>query len=98
MKYGFMGKNIKLKTCFALAGSNSEGMRLPEDVKTIDDLLRHIGGGIGFTFVDPDSGRIEDDLEIILNNREIWFYPEALNRELQDGDIVEIYLLPLGGG
>ncbi|MFH0845730.1 MAG: hypothetical protein V1930_09635 [Pseudomonadota bacterium] len=93
-----MARKIKLQTCFALARSDSERMVLPEVVKTVSDLLSYMGGKIDFSFTDPGSGRIEDDLEIILNNKDIWFYPEALNRELQDGDIVEIYLLPLGGG
>ena len=93
-----MGKIIKLRTCFALPGHSSDDLDIPEGVKTILDLITHMGGEINYNFLDPKTGRIEDDLEIILNQKEIWFHPEALNTQLEDGDIVEIYLLPLGGG
>ena len=92
------GKIIKLQTCFALAGQDSDDLALPGDVKTMLDLLAHIGGEIDYNFLDPKTNRIEDDLEIILNQKEIWFYPKALDTELKDGDIVEVYLFPLGGG
>jgi hypothetical protein len=67
-------------------------------VKTVGDLLGNIGGQIEYSFINPESGQLEEDLEIIVNKKEIWFYPDALNTPLQDGDVVEIYLLPLGGG
>jgi molybdopterin converting factor small subunit len=93
-----MGTRISLKTCFALPDSASEGMPLPEGVETVGDLINHIGGQIEYSFMDPESGHLEEDLEIIVNKKEIWFYPDALNTPLQDGDVVEVYLLPLGGG
>jgi hypothetical protein len=93
-----MGKEIILKTCFGISGSDSNRFALPQDVKTFKDLLAHIGGKIDFNFVDPETGRVEEDLEIILNEKDIWFYPDAMGTELKDGDVVEIYLLPLGGG
>ena len=73
-------------------------MSLPESVNTVGDLLGYIGGQIEFSFIHPESGQLEEDLEIIVNKKEIWFYPDALNTPLQDDDVVEIYLLPLGGG
>lgn len=93
-----MRTKITLKTCFALPGSDSEMRSLPESVETVEDLLSYIGGKIEYSFIDPESGHLEEDLEIIVNKKEIWFYPTALNMPLQDGDLVEIYLLPLGGG
>ena len=93
-----MGVKIKLQTCFALSGSDTETMTLPEGVETVADLLSHMGREINFSFFDPGSGNLEEDLEIIVNNKEVWFYPAALKTPLHDGDIVEIYLLPLGGG
>jgi putative ubiquitin-RnfH superfamily antitoxin RatB of RatAB toxin-antitoxin module len=94
-----MGKRIALHTSFALPGSGSDDtMMLPEGVETVADLLGHMGDQINFKFFDLETGRLEEDLEIILNEKEIWFYPSALNTPLQDGDKVEIYLLPLGGG
>jgi len=91
-------RQIKLKTCFAIAGQDSDDLVLPEDINTIQDLISHIGDKIDYDFLDPETGGIENDLEIKLNQKEIWFYTKALNSELKDGDIVEIYLLPLGGG
>jgi sulfur carrier protein ThiS len=93
-----MGKRIALQTSFALPGSGSDTMTLPEGVETVADLLGHMGDHIHFTFLDFETGSLEEDLEIILNGKEIWFYPSALNTPLQDGDKVEVYLLPLGGG
>ena len=93
-----MGTSISLQTCFAIPGSESKRMSLPEGVKTVGDLLCNIGGQIEYSFINPESGQLEEDLEIIINKKEIWFYPDALNTPLQDGDVVEIYLLPLGGG
>lgn len=93
-----METTISLKTCFALPETSTEKMPLPEGVKTVGDLISYIGGQIEYSFMDPESGQLEEDLEIIVNKKEIWFYPAALNTPLQDGDVVEIYLLPLGGG
>ncbi len=93
-----MGIEIRLQTCFALQDPGSEMMTLPEGINTVGDLLRHMGGQTNFTFLDPETGEPEEALEIILNGKEIWFYPSALDTALKDGDKVEIYLLPLGGG
>lgn len=71
---------------------------LPEGVETVRDLLEDMGSQIGFNFIDLKTGELEEDLEIIINGKEVWFYPSALATNLNDGDIVEIYLLPLGGG
>ncbi|MFC1819643.1 hypothetical protein ACFLZG_00965 [Thermodesulfobacteriota bacterium] len=93
-----MGIAVKIKTCFALAGSGSEEMIVPSGIETIKDLMLHIGKENGFNFIDPESGVLEKDLEILVNGKEIWFYASALERLLQEGDAIEIYLLPLGGG
>ena len=93
-----MGIMINLKTCFALPGSGSGLLELPEDVETVGNLLEHMGGQIGLNFIDIKTGELEEDLEIKLNGKEVWFYPSALDTKLNDDDIVEIYLLPLGGG
>lgn len=93
-----MGKTITLRTCFALDGSDSGEMSVPSGVETIKELLLYIGKESGFDFIDTKSGVLENDLEIIVNGKEIWFYASALERPLLDGDVIEIYLLPLGGG
>ena len=93
-----MGIEIKLQTCFALHDPGSESMTLPEGINTVGDLLQYMGTQTNFTFLDQETGEPEEDLEIILNGKEVWFYPSALDTVLEDGDRVEIYLLPLGGG
>ena len=93
-----MGKKIALQTSFALPGSGSGAIPLPEGVETVGDLLSNMGKKINFKFFDLETGSLEEDLEIILNGKEVWFYPAALNTPLKDGDKVEVYLLPLGGG
>lgn len=93
-----MGIGIKLQTCFALPDSGLEITDLPEEVEKVRDLLRYVGKQIGFEFIDASTGELEEDLEIIINNKEVWFYPTKLDTVLKDGDTVEIYLLPLGGG
>ena len=66
-----METRISLKTCFALPGSDSERMPLPEGVGTVGDLINYIGGQIEYSFINPESGQLEEDLEIILNKKEI---------------------------
>ena len=93
-----MGTKINLQTCFALSGSDSEVLTLPEGVKTVSDFLGHMGREIDFNFIHPETGQVEEELDIILNGKEIWFHPKGLDTPLQDGCILEIYLLPIGGG
>jgi hypothetical protein len=93
-----MAAIIKLQTCFKLPEAGSELTFLPEGVETVRDLLLHMGHQIDFSFIDPVTSSMEEDLEIILNNKEIWFYPTVLDTFLNDGDSLEIYLRPLGGG
>jgi len=85
---------VKLQTCFGLP----ERMTLPEGIETVAQLLRHVGEEIHFTFMNPDSSDLDQDLVLSLNGKEIWFYPTVLNTPLKEGDLVEIYMLPLGGG
>ena len=92
------GRKIKLQTCFAFPGEVADRMTLPEGVKTVKDFLVHMGSRMDFRFLNPETGDVEEDLEIILNKKEIWFYPAALDTLLKDEDCIEIYLLPLGGG
>ena len=73
-------------------------MELPEEVETLRELLSYIGNKMDYSFIDSETGGVEEDLDILINNKEVWFYPAALEMRLVDGDLVEIYLLPLGGG
>lgn len=89
---------IKLQTCFSVEGLGTEKIDLPEEVKTVADLLFYMGNVMNTRFIDPESGETEFDLEILLNHKEIWFHPMALNTPFRQEDVVEIYPLAIGGG
>ena len=93
-----MPKQIKLKTSIAVPGVAADVTTLPEHVNTIRDLLIEIGGRIKFDFIDSGSGDLVQDIEIVINGKEVWFYPRGLDACLEDGDAVEIHLIALGGG
>jgi len=93
-----MTVRIKLKTTIVVPGLEGDEVALPGDVKTVRDLLLLIGGKIRYDLIDPSSGRLGDDLEIIVNDKEIWFYSGGLDAPLKGGDSVEIHMVPLGGG
>jgi len=73
-------------------------MVLPSSVRNVEDLLRHIGEKINFVFLDAQTGKLRPDIDILVNGKEIGFYPEGLKRVILDGDSIEITLVPLGGG
>lgn len=60
--------------------------------------MEHIGKQIDFAFIDTNSGELKIELEILVNGKDVWFYPTGLNTPLKDGNLLEIYLIPLGGG
>ena len=73
-------------------------MALPSSVRNMADLLRHIGEKIDFVFLDAQTGKLRPDIEILVNGKEICFYPEGLKKSILDRDSIEITLIPLGGG
>lgn len=73
-------------------------MALPSCVRNLEDLLRHVGQKIDFLFIDAQTGKLRPDIEVLVNGKEIWFYPEGLRKPVHDGDSIEITLIPLGGG
>jgi len=73
-------------------------MVLASSVQSVNDLLRYLGERIDFVFLDAASGRLRPDIEVIVNGKEIWFYPEGLQKPIHDGDSIEVTLIPLGGG
>jgi hypothetical protein len=89
---------IKLTTNFMVPGKENDRLPLPLGVDTLEQLLAHLGEKIHFDFIDPLSGKLEWDLEILINGRDFSFSPAGLGTSLKDGDSLEIYLLPLGGG
>jgi len=73
-------------------------MVLASSVQSVSDLLRYLGEKIDFSFLDATSGKLRPDIEVIVNGKEIWFYPEGLQKPIRDGDSIEVTLIPLGGG
>jgi hypothetical protein len=93
-----LGTSVRLRTNFSYHGPEKEELMLPDGVATVSDLLHHIGREVDFVFLDSRTGDLRPDIEVIVNGRDIWFYPGGLQRSLGDGDLVEISLIPLGGG
>ncbi|MFH1489672.1 MAG: hypothetical protein ABII06_12285 [Pseudomonadota bacterium] len=93
-----MNMKIHLTSTIVIPGLESDPAVLPEEVRTLRDLLVHIGGKLHFDLIDGETGNLGDDLEIMINGKEIWFYPKGLNTRLEENDSVEIHMVPLGGG
>ena len=93
-----MGVKIALISNFSLGVSDPENFLLPPDIFTIGDLLRHVGEQMNFPFIAADADDLRRDIEVSINGKDVWFYPDALKTSLKDGDSVEVNLVPLGGG
>jgi hypothetical protein len=89
---------VALKTNVSLNRAQGPDLILPSAVKTVEDLLRHIGEQVDFPFIDGRTGKLRPDVDILVNRKEIDFYPQGLKREIHDRDSIEITLIPLGGG
>ena len=81
---------IKLTTNFSFQIQNSNALQRLTPGSTIKDLLACMD--VNLTLIENDN------IEILLNNKEIWFYPEGLKTRIKDGDSVDITFTPLGGG
>ena len=73
-------------------------MDLPPLVTTIGALLGYIGSQIDFTLVDADQEKLRPDVEVLINGKDVSFYPKGLKTSLGDGDLIDVALMPLGGG
>ena len=89
---------VTMKTNVSLSRPPGPDWVLPCSVKTMEDLLRHVGEQVDFLFIDAQTGKLRPDIDILVNGKEIWFYPEGLQRAICDRDSIEITLIPLGGG
>jgi molybdopterin converting factor small subunit len=89
---------IKLTSNCALRIQGRGDFSVPESVETIGELLRYLGRRIDFVFVDKDGDMLRPDVEILLNGKEILFFPRGLKTKIEEGDSVDITLTPLGGG
>ncbi|MGD9077370.1 MAG: hypothetical protein PVJ69_19285 [Desulfobacteraceae bacterium] len=93
-----MPLKIKLKTNVSFSALESGEMTLPPGISTIGGFLRYLGQQKDFALLDPDSRKLETYFEILLNDKDIWFYPNKLDTSLKNGDSVQINLIPIGGG
>ena len=89
---------ITMKSNLSLQRSKEPEMVLPSSVLSMEDLLRHLGETVDFAFLDRAAGKLRPDIEVIVNGKEIGFYPEGLQKLIHDGDSIEVTLIPLGGG
>jgi hypothetical protein len=93
-----MGRKIQLKTNFSLRSRSTGEMELPPTVNTLEDLLRHLGEEIGFVFIDAEGLTLRKDVEVLINGKDLSFLPTGLKTILNQGDSVDVALMPLGGG
>jgi hypothetical protein len=89
---------INLKTNFSFRTGESADMELPPSVTRIGDLLGYIGARIDFTLVDAGHETLRPDVEVLINGKDVSFYPDGLQTALKEGDMVDVALMPLGGG
>ena len=93
-----MPTTVTMKTNVSLSRPQGPDLVLPCSVKTMEDLLRHVGEQVDFLFIDAQTGKLRPDIDILVNGKEIWFYPEGLKKPISHRDSIEITLIPLGGG
>jgi hypothetical protein len=96
--YVSVARKINLKTNFSFRTSGSGEIDLPSSVKTVGDLLGHIGSEVDFAFVDAHHEKLRPDLEVLINGKDLSFYPDGLKTPLRDEDLIDIALMTLGGG
>jgi hypothetical protein len=89
---------ITMKSNVSLRRPQGPEVVLPSAARNIEDLLRYLGEEIDFLFLDARTGKLRPDIDILLNRKEIGFYPEGLKSPIREGDSIEITLIPLGGG
>jgi len=93
-----MSITIKLTTNFLRREAGFGDYEVPERVKTVADLLAHVGKRTDFLFTDVRGERLRPDIEVTLNHKDIAFYSKGLRTHLKEGDALDISLTPLGGG
>lgn len=87
-----------LKRNVSFSALESGEVTLPQGITTLGGLLRYLGQEKNFALIDPDSRKLATYFEILLNDKDIWFYPTGLDTSLSNGDSVHINLIPIGGG
>ena len=77
--------------------SNQE-ISISPSLKDVGDVIRYIGAKVGFDFIDPKSGELKADIEVTINGKPLVFYQNYLEVPLNNGDVIDIHMLCLGGG
>ena len=81
-----MTAQIHLRTNFSYKSLEDDLFELPPTVHTVAGLLKHMGDEIQFAFLDAHTGHLRPDIEVTLNNKDIWFYPKGLQHAFIDND------------
>jgi hypothetical protein len=89
---------LRLITNFSFVTGSGGEYSAPASVATVGDLLAHVGEQIEFVFMDRARKNLRKDIQLELNGKNIWFYPDGLQTKLKEGDCIDITLTPLGGG
>jgi hypothetical protein len=89
---------LKLTTNFLRREAGFGDYEIPDRVKTVADLLEHVGTLTEFLFTNADGTRLRPDIELTLNGKDIAFFPKGLQTHLKEDDGLDINLTPLGGG
>ena len=93
-----MSITIALTTNFLRREAGFGDYEVPSGVKTVGDLLKHLGEKTEFLFTDADGARLRPDIELTLNGKDAAFFPNGLQTPLKEGANLDINLTPLGGG
>ena len=93
-----MSKSIQLITSFAFPGKRDGDFQAPEGMENVGDLLVHLGKVLNYSLFNARGDGIDDDLQVLINDRGLWSYPEGLKTHLRHGDKVQVQMLTLGGG
>ncbi|HOJ42960.1 MAG TPA: hypothetical protein PK800_02460 [Syntrophorhabdaceae bacterium] len=87
-------KRIKIKIKTNFSGSDFE-VEVPAHYNVRQILISTMPQYINESIIDKE---ISEEWEILINEKEIWFYKDKFETRLKEGDLLEVYLTPLGGG
>ena len=87
---------VHIKANFGIAGIEGDHMDI-RGRSTLGELLSDLAKGSEFPFILPD-GKLDPEVEVLLNGLEYPFLPKRLETELKEDDQVEIMMLSIGGG
>jgi molybdopterin converting factor small subunit len=75
-------------------------LEIDKDSITLEDVLSWVNSKQErvLPFVDPATSELDELFEIGINGRDCRYMPQRLNTALKDGDLVEIFIVAVGGG